>query len=198
MRPGVMDVRRQSHRAVLDQRSAVDVYVVLGEFRPDAGVEDYAIGATCARSGCRHGGTPPRGDSPVQHPTCGSLRPGPRENRVNSMSCRRLLSLFLFATLGMTPESWGAEREVTPIISFGNPSEAGHISVTNARLSRVTGTRVNAGGVAARIAFELAEWPQLMIGPTEGPADWSGGDRTRNTRRQPDGRADRLDRSRRR
>jgi len=90
------------------------------------------------------------------------------------MSRRRPLSLFLFATLWMTPESWGAEREVTPIISFGNPSEGGHISVTNARLSRVTGTRVNAGGVAARIDFELAEWPQLMIGPTEGPADWSG------------------------
>ncbi len=90
------------------------------------------------------------------------------------MSCRRLLSLFLFATLGMTPESWGAEREVTPIISFGNPSEAGHISVTNARLSRVTGSRVNAGGVAARIDFELAEWPQLMIGPTGGRVDWSG------------------------
>jgi hypothetical protein len=70
---------------------------------------------------------------------------------------RRLLSLFILVTLGMTPESWGAEREVTPIISVGNPSEAGLISVANAHLSRVAGTRVNAGGVAARIDFELAE-----------------------------------------
>jgi hypothetical protein len=96
-----------------------------------------------------------------------------RENRVNPMS-PRLLSLFIFVTLGMTSESWGAEREVTPIISFGNPSEAGLTSVANARLSRVTGTRVNADRVAARIDFELAEWPQLVIRPTEGPADWSG------------------------
>jgi hypothetical protein len=86
----------------------------------------------------------------------------------------RLLSLFVLVTLGMTPESWGAEREVTPIISFANPSEAGHVSVTNARLSGVTGTRVNAGGVAVRIDFESAEWPQLIIRPTEGPVDWSG------------------------
>ena len=52
--------------------------------------------------------------------------------------------------------------------------EAAHISVASASLSRVTGTRVNAGGAAARIDFELAEWPQLVIRTTEGPADWSG------------------------
>ena len=87
---------------------------------------------------------------------------------------RRLLSLFTFVTLGMTPESWRTEREVVPIISFANPADAARIWVTNARLSRVTGTRVNAGGVAARIDFESGEWPQLMIAPSEGPADWSG------------------------
>ena len=33
---------------------------------------------------------------------------------------------------------------------------------------------VNAGGVSARVDFELARWPQLVIRPTEDPADWSG------------------------
>ena len=40
----------------------VDIDVVVGEFRPNAGVERYLIGATCAQSGCRHGGNPPSGD----------------------------------------------------------------------------------------------------------------------------------------
>ncbi|HYZ41918.1 MAG TPA: hypothetical protein VE687_15040 [Stellaceae bacterium] len=33
---------------------------------------------------------------------------------------RRLLSLFIVVTLGMTPQGWGTEPEVTPIIRFGN------------------------------------------------------------------------------
>jgi glycosyl hydrolase family 42 (putative beta-galactosidase) len=86
----------------------------------------------------------------------------------------RLLSLFIFLTLGIAPESQGAEQELTPIIRFANPADAARISATNARLSQVTGTRVNAGGAAARVEFESADWPQLVIRPGEGPADWSG------------------------
>ena len=37
---------------------------------------------------------------------------------------RRLLSLFIVVTLGMTPQGWGTEPEVTPIIRFGNPADA--------------------------------------------------------------------------
>jgi hypothetical protein len=43
-----------------------------------------------------------------------------------------------------------------------------------ASLSRVTGTRVNAGGIAAQVDFDLDDWPELVIRPTEEPADWSG------------------------
>ena len=86
----------------------------------------------------------------------------------------RLLSLSIFVALGMTPESWGAEQELTPIISFGNPADAARISVTNARLSQVSGARVNSGGIAARVDFLSADWPELVIRPAEAPADWSG------------------------
>ena len=41
MRPRVVDIRRQRHRAALDQRGAVDVHIVLVELRSDAGVERY-------------------------------------------------------------------------------------------------------------------------------------------------------------
>src|SRR4029077_13183176 len=58
MRAGVMGFCRQRYRALLDQRGIVDIDFVLGELRPDAGVERYPIGTTCARSGCRHGDTP--------------------------------------------------------------------------------------------------------------------------------------------
>jgi hypothetical protein len=87
---------------------------------------------------------------------------------------RQLLPLFIVVTLAMTPESWGAEQGLTPIIGFGNPADAARISATNARLSQVTGTRVNAGGIAARVDFEAADWPELVIRPAEAPADWSG------------------------
>src|SRR6266480_2031239 len=35
---------------------------------------------------------------------------------------RRLLSLFIVVTLGMTPQGWGTEREVTQIIPVDNPT----------------------------------------------------------------------------
>jgi hypothetical protein len=38
----------------------------------------------------------------------------------------------------------------------------------------VAGTRVNIGGIAARVDFEAADWPELVIRPAEAPADWSG------------------------
>ena len=53
---------------------------------------------------------------------------------------RRLLSLFILVTLGMTPRGWGTEPEVTQIIRFGNPADAARISVANARISKATGT----------------------------------------------------------
>ena len=52
---------------------------------------------------------------------------------------RRLLSLFIIVTLGMTSQGWGTEPEVTPIIRFGNPADAARISVASARISGVTG-----------------------------------------------------------
>src|SRR5438132_4473561 len=104
---------------------------------------------------------------------CAAASRAERENRVKLMS-PRLLSLFIFLTLGIAPESQGAEQELTPIIRFANPADAARISATKARLSQVTGTRVNAGGAAVRVDFELAEWPQLVIRPAEAPADWSG------------------------
>ena len=87
---------------------------------------------------------------------------------------RRLLSFFIVVTLGMAPQGWGTEPDVTPIIRFGNPADATRISVASARISEVTGARVNAGGISVRVDFELANWPQLVIRPTEDPADWSG------------------------
>ena len=74
---------------------------------------------------------------------------------------RRLLSLFIVATLGMTPQGWGTEPEVTPIIRFGNPADAARISVASARISEVTGARVNAGGTSAR---EPADKGQFAAG----------------------------------
>jgi len=74
----------------------------------------------------------------------------------------------------MTPQAWGAEQELTPIIGFGNPADGARVSATNARLSKVTGTRVNAGGLATRVEFGAGDWPELVIRPAEAPADWSG------------------------
>src|SRR6516165_3413798 len=86
-----------------------------------------------------------------------------------------LLRLVLaFAVLGAPLRAARSPPEVTPIIRFADPADVARITVAKADLSRVTGTRVNAGGIAARVDFELADWPELLIRPAEEPADWSG------------------------
>src|SRR6516165_10603989 len=86
-----------------------------------------------------------------------------------------LLRLVLaFAVLGAPLRAAGSPPEVTPIIRFADPADVARITVAKADLSRVTGTRMNAGGIAGRVDFELADWPELVIRPAEEPADWSG------------------------
>jgi hypothetical protein len=87
---------------------------------------------------------------------------------------RQLPFVIVFAALGAALQAWGSEPEVTPIIRFGDSADAARITMAKASLSRVTGTRVNAGGIAAWVDFELADWPELVIRPTAEPADWSG------------------------
>jgi hypothetical protein len=86
---------------------------------------------------------------------------------------RRLLVLVV-AALGAALQALGSEPEITPIIHFGDPADAARITQAGANLSWVTGSRVNAGGVAAQIDFALADRPELVIRPTEEPADWTG------------------------
>src|SRR3984893_4240238 len=74
----------------------------------------------------------------------------------------------------MTLQGWGADGGRPPIITFGSPADAARISVANARLSQVAGARVNSGGIAARVDFQSADWPELVIRRPEAPADWSG------------------------
>jgi hypothetical protein len=78
------------------------------------------------------------------------------------------------AAFGAVLQAWGSEPEVTPIIRFGNPADAVRVMPVKASLSRLTGTRVNAGGIAAQVDFELADWPEVKFRATEEPADWSG------------------------
>ena len=85
----------------------------------------------------------------------------------------RQLPLVLCVALGAALPVWGAEPEVMPIIRFGDPVDAVRTTVASASLSQVSGTRVNAGGPAARVDFALADWPELLIRPAETPADWS-------------------------
>jgi len=87
---------------------------------------------------------------------------------------RRLPLFVVFAAMGAALRASGSQPEVTPIIHFGEPADMARITVASAGLSRVTGTRVNAGGIAGRVDFELADWPELAIRPAEEPADWSG------------------------
>jgi hypothetical protein len=87
---------------------------------------------------------------------------------------RRLPFVLVFTALGASLQAWGLESEVTPIIRFGDPADAARVTLARANLVRVTGTRVNAGGTAAQIEFELADWPELVIRPTGEPADWTG------------------------
>jgi hypothetical protein len=87
---------------------------------------------------------------------------------------RQLPLVLVFLAFAAAPQLRGSEPEVTPIVRFGDPADAVRITLARASLSRVTGTRVNAGGIAARVDFELADWPELVIRPSEEPADWSG------------------------
>jgi len=87
---------------------------------------------------------------------------------------RQLYFALVFAAFGAALQAWGSEQEVTPIIRFGDPVDAVRTMVARASLSRVTGTRVNAGGIAAQVDFALADWPELVIRPAEEAADWSG------------------------
>ena len=88
---------------------------------------------------------------------------------------RRLLSLFIIATLGIMPQGWGASEELTSVMRFGNPAaDAARVSLRSARLSQVSGARVNAGGIAVQVEFGAGDWPELGIRPAEENADWSG------------------------
>jgi hypothetical protein len=88
-------------------------------------------------------------------------------------SSRGLLVLVV-AALGAALQALGSEPEITPIIHFGDPADAGRVTEARAHLARVTGTRVNAGGTAARVDFETVDWPELVIRPTGESADWTG------------------------
>src|SRR5262245_34931958 len=87
---------------------------------------------------------------------------------------RRLGPLLIAAALAAAPRGWGQEPAPTPVIRFGNPAHEARISVKNARLSPVSGARINRGGVSARVDFAAADWPSLTIQPAAAPADWSG------------------------
>src|SRR5262249_23582227 len=82
--------------------------------------------------------------------------------------------LLIFAAVGAAMPALGGEPEVAPIIHFGDPADAAHVTLAGAHLARVTGTRVNAGGIAARVDFELTEWPRLVIRPDRASTDWTG------------------------
>jgi hypothetical protein len=87
---------------------------------------------------------------------------------------RQLPLVFVFLAFAVAPQALGSEPEVTPIVRFGDPADAVRITLARASLSPVIGGRVNDGGVAGRVDFELADWPELLIRPAEEPADWSG------------------------
>jgi len=87
---------------------------------------------------------------------------------------RQLLFFFVFAALGATLRAGGSEEEVSPIIRARDLADGARISVENARLSLVTGARVNDGGAAVRVDFAAADRAGLAIRPAEEPADWSG------------------------
>jgi len=86
---------------------------------------------------------------------------------------RRWPLVVVFAALGAALRAEGSPPQATPIIHFADPAEMARITAAHASLSQVTGTRVNAGGPAVRVDFELADWPELTIRPAKGPADWS-------------------------
>ena len=82
--------------------------------------------------------------------------------------------MLVVAALGVALQVWGSELEVEPIIQFGDPADAVRVTLARAHLARVTGTRVNAGGIAVQVDFEAADWPELVIRPTGESVDWMG------------------------
>jgi hypothetical protein len=86
----------------------------------------------------------------------------------------RRLPVLVVAALGVALQAWGSEPEVEPVIRFGDPADAIRVTLAGAHLARVTGTRVNAGGIAAQVDFEAGDWPELVIRATAGSADWMG------------------------
>jgi hypothetical protein len=86
----------------------------------------------------------------------------------------RGLPVLVVAALGVALLAWGSEPEVEPVIHFGDPADAVRVTLAKAHLARITGTRVNAGGIAAQVDFEAADWPELVIRPTGESADWMG------------------------
>jgi hypothetical protein len=86
---------------------------------------------------------------------------------------RRLSFVLVFAALGAPVGAVASQPGVTPILHFADQADRARITLTGANLSPVSGTRVNAGGPAARVDFALADWPELLIRPAEEPADWS-------------------------
>jgi hypothetical protein len=86
----------------------------------------------------------------------------------------RRLPVLVVAALGVALRAWGSEPEVEPVIHFGDPADAVRVTQARAHLARVAGTRVNAGGPAAQVDFEAADWPELVIRPTGESVDWMG------------------------
>ncbi len=82
--------------------------------------------------------------------------------------------MLVVAALGVALLAWGSEPEVEPVIHFGDPADAVRATLARAHLVRVTGTRVNAGGIAVQVDFEAADWPELVIRPTGELIDWMG------------------------
>ena len=82
--------------------------------------------------------------------------------------------MLVVAALGVALQARGTEPEVDPVIHFGDPADAVRVTLARAHLAPVTGTRVNAGGIAAQVDFEPTDWPELVIRPTGGSTDWTG------------------------
>lgn len=84
-----------------------------------------------------------------------------------------ITALLLTTALLVAVPISAAERPASRIISFSAPSDAARLSVENARLSRGASVRIDPSGVAARVDFAVAEWPQLKIRPEGAAWDWA-------------------------
>src|SRR5262249_47494850 len=66
VRPGIMDIGRQANRATAMELASFDVDIVLGQLRPDAGVERHSFPCGLGRCGLRHNGGPPGNSTSAQ------------------------------------------------------------------------------------------------------------------------------------